>query len=43
MKNTWLGRKSNGTIDATPEWWKNELKVLLHYLTSVKFGFFSSL
>jgi len=43
MKNTELGRKSDGTIDVTPEWWKNELKVLLHYLTSVKFGFFSSL
>ena len=43
MNNTGLGRKSNGTIDATPEWWKNELKVLLHYLTSVKFGFLSSL
>ena len=43
MKNTGLGHRSDGTIDATPEWWKNELKVLLHYLTSVKFGFVSSL
>ena len=43
MKNTELGRKSDGTIDVTPEWWKNELKVLLHYLTSVKIRFVSSL
>jgi hypothetical protein len=27
MKNTGLGYKADGTIDATPEWWKNELKV----------------
>ena len=38
MKNTGLDRKVDGTIDATPEWWKNELKVLLHYLTFVKVG-----
>ena len=43
MKNIGLGRRSDGTIDATTEWWKNELKVLPHYLTSVKFGFVSSL
>jgi hypothetical protein len=27
IKNTGLGRKADGIIDATPEWWKNELKV----------------
>lgn len=27
-KDTGLGRKSDGTIDATPEWWKENTKVL---------------
>jgi len=27
MKNTGLGRKANGTIDATPDWWQNEAMV----------------
>ena len=27
MKNIGLGRRADGTIDATPDWWKRELKV----------------
>jgi hypothetical protein len=28
IKNTGLGLKADGTIDATPEWWKENTKVL---------------
>ena len=27
MKNTTLGRKADGTIDAMPDWWANETMV----------------
>ena len=32
IKNTGLGRKADGTIDATPEWWKENTKVFYQTL-----------